>query len=126
MKQKEKLDEIKVDSYYQRKKTQDEIDEDAKVARPTTLVGKRKKHWVDLDTEGFEEQEGVIVQEVSDSEDVVEEKEEQQKEPTAEEPLTADDPSDKEEDKSRSVEGEEEEEEDDILILNLLMRHLLC
>lgn len=70
----EKLAEIKVDSYYQRKKTQVEILEDAKVARPTTLVGKRKKKWVDLDQAGFEEKEGA--EDVSGAEEPDDEDEE--------------------------------------------------
>lgn len=77
-KEKEKLDEIKKDSYWQRKKTQVEVEEDAKVARPTTLVGKRKKHWVDLDTEGIEETVGDIVADVSDTEESEEQAEEDQ------------------------------------------------
>ena len=54
-KKKEELDSLKVSSYYQRKKTQDEIEEDARLARPKNLVGKRKKQWVNLDVDGFEE-----------------------------------------------------------------------
>lgn len=76
-KETEKLDEIKKDSYFQRKKTQVEIEEDAKVSRPTTLIGKRKKQWVDLDTEGFEETEGEVVPDVSDTEESEEAAEEE-------------------------------------------------
>ena len=67
---KDKLDQIKVDSYYQRKKTQDEINEDAVVPRPKTLVGKRKKKWTDLDDGEFEEIDGEVPIILSDTEDV--------------------------------------------------------
>ena len=114
---KEELDSLKVSSYYQRKKTQDEIEEDARLARPKNLVGKRKKKWVDLDEEGFEEKEGVIVEDVSDgdlSEDEEEEEQEdeefqfvdEEKLPTPQEEEV---PDEKDEEKE-----EEEEEEDDI------------
>merc|ERR1712192_362119 len=76
-KKKEKLDQIKVDSYYQRKKTQDEIDEENKVERPKTLVGKRKKKWVDMDQDDFEEYEGEIPVILSDGESDVESAEEE-------------------------------------------------
>merc|ERR1712223_525243 len=62
----EKLEEIKVDSYYQRKKT-----------------------WVDLDQDEFEEYEGEIPIVLSDGDDDVEQEEEEEKvetkEPTPEE-----------------------------------------
>ena len=115
---KEELDSLKVSSYYQRKKTQDEIQEDARLARPKNLVGKRKKRWVDLDEEGFEEKEGVIVEDVSDG-DLSEEEEEEENEdeefqfveeerqPT---PPEEDVPDEKDEEKD----AEDEEEEDDI------------
>jgi len=114
---KEELDEIKVGSYYQRKKTQDEIDEDAKLARPTTLVGKRKQHWENLDEEGFEEREGVLVADVSDTEDLTEEEEKPEtKEPTpeaVEERLPSEEEKeDKEE--SNDVDEDAAEDEDDI------------
>merc|ERR1712037_604805 len=75
-KKKEKLEEIKVDSYYQRKKTQDEIDEENKVERPKTLVGKRKKKWVDIDQNDFDEYDGEIPIILSDTEDVESDEEE--------------------------------------------------
>ena len=116
---KEELDSLKVSSYYQRKKTQDEIQEDARLARPKNLVGKRKKKWVDLDQEGFEEKEGVIVEDVSDadlSEDEDEEEDEEfqfveeEKQPT---PPEEEVPEEKEEEE-KDEEDKEEEEEDDI------------
>jgi len=113
---KEELDEIKVGSYYQRKKTQDEIDEDAKVARPTTLVGKRKKHWENLDTEGFEEHEGAIVAEGSDTDDLTEEEEKPEtKEPSPEEVEEKLPSQENEENKDNNdVDENDEEDEDDI------------
>ena len=78
---KDNLDSLKVTSYYQRKKTQDEIEEDAKLARPKNLVGARKKRWVDLDEEGFEERDGVINEEVSDGDMSQEEFEEIEPQP---------------------------------------------
>ena len=107
---KDKLDQIKVDSYYQRKKTQDEINEDAVVPRPKTLVGKRKKKWTDLDDGEFEEIDGEVPIILSDTEDVEsdeEEVKEQTKESTPEEK-----PSPEEELKEKQKEQEEEEEED--------------
>ena len=80
---KEELDTLKESSYYQRKKTQDEIDEDAKIARPKTLVGKRRKKWKNLDEDGFEEHEGVVGSEgelSEDYEDFAEEDEEHEPE----------------------------------------------
>jgi len=114
---KDKLDEIKVDSFYQRKKTQDEIDEDSKVARPKTLVVKRKKHWEDLDADGFKERDGVIDADVSDTEDITEEEERPEtKEPTpeVEEKL----PSEDEKEEGNEVEKEEEAEENEDDIFN--------
>ena len=115
---KEKLDQIKVDSYYQRKKTQDEIDEENKVERPKTLVGKRKKKWVDLDQDDFEEYEGEIPIILSDTEDVdsVEEEKVEAKE-KEEDPFKS--PSEEVKEESAEEEKEEEEkkekdEEDDI------------
>ena len=111
---KEELDSLKVSSYYQRKKTQDEIQEDARLARPRNLVGKRKKKWVDLDEEGFEEKEGVIVEDVSDG-DLSEEEEEEEKENDKfqfiEEEML---PSPQDEAAPQEEEKEEEEEMDDI------------
>merc|ERR1712045_878453 len=78
---KDDLDSLKVTSYYQRKKTQDEIEEDARLARPKNLVGARKKRWVDLDQDGFEEREGVIVEDVSEAEES--DAEEDENEPVA-------------------------------------------
>ena len=106
---KDKLDQIKVDSYYQRKKTQDEINEDAVVPRPKTLVGKRKKKWTDLDDGEFEEIDGEAPIFLSDTEDVAsdeEEVKEQTKESTPEE-----EPAPEEELKERQKEKEEEKED---------------
>ena len=117
---KDKLEEIKVDSYYQRKKTQDEIEEDAKVARPKTLVVKRKKHWEDLDTEGFEERDGVIDAEISDTEAVTEDEEEvdtKEVTPEIQEKLPSEEEQEEEEEekeKEDKEETQEEENEDDI------------
>ena len=113
---KDDLDSLKVTSYYQRKKTQDEIEEDARLARPKNLVGARKKKWVDLDQEGFEEREGVIVEEVSDGDmseqdfeedqpDLVEEKESSDFVVTPEEEENA-----PEEEGNKDEEQEEEED----------------
>ena len=104
-KKKEKLEEIKVDSYYQRKKTQDEIDEENKIERPKTLVGKRKKKWVDIDQNDFEEYDGEIPIILSDTEDV-ESEEEGKVEPKEKE----EDPFDAAFDEVESAEEKEEEE----------------
>ena len=112
---KDDLDSLKVTSYYQRKKTQDEIEEDARLARPKNLVGARKKRWVDLDQDGFEEREGVIVEDVSEAEETDAEVDE-------DEPVAQDEndiqPSPKEEtpveeEAEQEVEEEEKEEEED-------------
>ena len=112
----EKLEEIKVDSYYQRKKTQDEIDEENKIARPKTLVGKRKKKWVDLDQDEFEEYEGEIPIVLSDGDDDVEEEEEEEKvetkEPTPEEEVQRETDEEKDEEGEKKEEDKNEEEED--------------
>merc|ERR1712223_1066080 len=114
----EKLEEIKVDSYYQRKKTQDEIDEENKIARPKTLVGKRKKKWVDLDQDEFEEYEGEIPIVLSDGDDDVEEEEEEEKvetkEPTPEEEVQRETDEEKDEEGEKKEEDKDEEEEEDI------------
>merc|ERR1712079_18627 len=112
---KDDLDSLKVTSYYQRKKTQDEIGEDARLARPKNLVGARKKRWVDLDQDGFEEREGVIVEDVSEAEETDAEVDE-------DEPVAQDEndlqPSPKEEtpveEEAKQEVEEEEKEEDDI------------
>ena len=116
---KDDLDSLKVTSYYQRKKTQDEIEEDARLARPKNLVGARKKRWVDLDQDGFEEREGVIVEDVSEAEES--DAEEDENEPVADDENDIQ-PSPKEEtpveeeaeQEVEEEEKEEEEEEDDI------------
>ena len=109
---KENLDKIKVDSYYQRKKTQDEIDEENKIARPKTLVGKRKKKWVDMDQGDFEEYEGEIPIILSDTEDVESSEEEkvETKEPTPEEEVK----DESAEEEKEEEEKKDEEDEDDI------------
>ena len=112
---KDDLDSLKVTSYYQRKKTQDEIEEDARLARPKNLVGARKKRWVDLDQDGFEEREGVIVEDVSEAEES--DAEEDENEPVADDENDIQ-PSPKEEtpleeEAEQEVEEEEKEEEED-------------
>ena len=111
---KDDLDSLKVTSYYQRKKTQDEIEEDARLARPKNLVGARKKRWVDLDQDGFEEREGVIVEDVSEAEEsdaedenepVADDENDIQPSPKEETPV--------EEEAEQEVEEEEKEEEED-------------
>ena len=116
---KDDLDSLKVTSYYQRKKTQDEIEEDARLARPKNLVGARKKRWVDLDQDGFEEREGVIVEDVSEAEES--DAEEDENEPVADDEndiqLSPQEETPVEEEAEQEVEEEEkeeEEEEDDI------------
>ena len=114
---KDNLDSLKVTSYYQRKKTQDEIEEDAKLARPKNLVGARKKRWVDLDEEGFEERDGVLNEEVSDGDMSQEEFEEEEPEPIEPEKEPSDfvvTPEGEEaaEEDGKKDEEEEEEEED--------------
>merc|ERR1712083_1030321 len=109
-KKKEKLDQIKVDSYYQRKKTQDEIDEENKVERPKTLVGKRKKKWVDLDQDDFEEHEGEIPIILSDTEDVESVGEEKVETQEKEEDDPFESPVDEVKEESAEEEKEEEEE----------------
>ena len=114
---KDNLDSLKVTSYYQRKKTQDEIEEDARLARPKNLVGARKKKWVDLDEEGFEEREGVLNEEVSDgdmSEEDFEEVEPEKTEPEGEPSdfvVTPEGEVAAEEDEKKDEEEEEEEED---------------
>ena len=118
---KDDLDSLKVTSYYQRKKTQDEIEEDARLARPKNLVGKRKKRWVDLDEEGFEDKEGVIVEDVSDN-DMSEEDEEEEPEkveiedcePTPKEESPIEEIPSIEEVEEQKEKDEEEDNEDDI------------
>ena len=121
-KKKEELDSLKVSSYYQRKLTQDEIEEDARLARPKNLVGKRKKQWVDLDQEGFEEKEGVIGENVSDG-DLSEEEEEEKDEADDEEfqfvekerePTPDEEKPTEEYEEAEKAEKEEEDEEEDI------------
>ena len=116
---KEKLDQIKVDSYYQRKKTQDEIDEENKVERPKTLVGKRKKKWVDIDQNDFDEYDGEIPIILSDTEDVESDEEENvEAKEKEEDPFDAAFDEVKEEsakeEKEEEEEKKEEEEEEDI------------
>lgn len=114
---KDDLDSLKVTSYYQRKKTQDEIEEDARLARPKNLVGARKKRWVDLDQDGFEEREGVIVEDVSEAEES--DAEEDENEPVADDendiqPSPKEETPVEEEAEQEVEEEEKEEEEDDI------------
>ena len=114
---KDDLDSLKVTSYYQRKKTQDEIEEDARLARPKNLVGARKKRWVDLDQDGFEEREGVIVEDVSEAEES--DAEEDENEPVADDendiqPSPKEETPVEEEAEQKVEEDEKEEEEDDI------------
>ena len=116
---KDNLDSLKVTSYYQRKKTQDEIEEDARLARPKNLVGARKKKWVDLDEEGFEERDGVLNEEISDgdmseedSEEVIPETIETEKELSDFVVTPEDEEVAEENDKNEEKEEEEEEEED--------------
>ena len=121
---KDELDTIKVSSYYQRKKTQDEIEEDAKQARPKTLVGKRKKKWVNLDEEGFEEKEGVIGEDLSDGEYSEESEEHEQEKLDDEEdipspkfletPVEEEPKVEEEEEVQKEEEVPEEDNEDDI------------
>ena len=112
---KDDLDSLKVTSYYQRKKTQDEIEEDARLARPKNLVGARKKRWVDLDQDGFEEREGVIVEDVSEAEES--DAEEDENEPVADDEndiqLSPQEETPVEEEAEQEVEEEEKEEEED-------------
>jgi len=79
-----------------------EILEDAKVERPTTLVGKRKKRWVDLEQEGFEEKEGAA-EDVSETDETDQEEEDEAAQHSDEDKVNG---------TVAGVEQEEEEEEE--------------
>ena len=111
---KDNLEQIKVESYYQRKKTGDEIAEDARVARPKTLVGKRKKKWADLNNDEFEEYDGEIPIVLSDGNNSDDSEEDvgkvETKEPT---PIEEEKQESDQETKEEKVEVESEPDDDD-------------
>ena len=110
---KDKLEQIKEVSYYQRKKTGDEIAEDARVARPQTLVGKRKKKWVDLDNDEIEEHEGEIPIVLSDGDNVTSDEEEEEKVDTKEASPVQDFWQEIKEEPEKEEEIEEDKQEED-------------
>ena len=111
---KDNLEQIKVESYYQRKKTGDEIAEDARVARPKTLVGKRKKKWADLNNDEFEEYDGeipIVLSDGNNSDDSEEDVEKvETKEPT---PIEEEKPESDQETKEEEDKVESEPDDDD-------------
>ena len=102
-KSKSDLQEIKQDSYYQAKK--EKIHDDTKEAKEKKAKQK-KKAWVDLDAEGFEDHDGVVVDEKEREKELAGEESSSESEEGGEK-----EPEEEQEEVGTEEKGEEQEEE---------------